>query len=288
MRWQGRRQSENMEDRRGMSTGGKVVAGGGFIGLIILFLNIFGGENAQMITPILEQMNQQEQVAPTGNSILSAKDKEMGDFVATILAETEDVWTKKFQENGLVYKKPKLILFKEQVESACGFASSASGPFYCPGDQKVYMDLAFFDELKRRFGAKGGEFAIAYVIAHEIGHHVQFLLGTLQDVQNARSRMPKAEGNQLMVALELQADFYAGVWAHEVKSLLEDGDIEQALDAAAAVGDDTIQKRMQGYVVPETFTHGTSKQRYTWLKKGFVTGDLSQHDTFKALKNGTL
>lgn len=288
MRWQGRRQSENMEDRRGMSTGGKVVAGGGFIGLIILFLNIFGGENAQMITPILEQMNQQEQVAPTGNSNLSAKDQEMGDFVATILAETEDVWTKKFQENGLVYKKPKLILFREQVESACGFASSASGPFYCPGDQKVYMDLAFFDELKRRFGAKGGEFAIAYVIAHEIGHHVQFLLGKLQDVQNARSRMPKAEGNQLMVALELQADFYAGVWAHEVKSLLEDGDIEQALDAAAAVGDDTIQKRMQGYVVPETFTHGTSKQRYTWLKKGFVTGDLSQHDTFKALKNGTL
>lgn len=288
MRWQGRRKSENMEDRRGMSTGGKVATGGGFIGLIILFLNIFGGENAQFITPILEQMNNQQQVAPTLNEGLSEKDKEMGDFVATILAETEDVWAKKFKENGLVYKKPRLILFREKVESACGFASSASGPFYCPGDQKVYMDLAFFDELKRRFGAQGGDFAIAYVIAHEIGHHVQYLLGTLQEVQNARTRMSKAEGNALMVALELQADFYAGVWAHDVKHLLEDGDIEQALDAAAAVGDDTIQKRMQGYVVPETFTHGTSKQRYTWLKKGFLTGDLSQHDTFNALKNGTL
>jgi predicted metalloprotease len=288
MRWQGRRKSENMEDRRGMGTGGKVVAGGGFIGLIILFLNIFGGENAQFITPILEQINNQQQVAPTSNEGLSEKDKEMADFVATILAETEDVWTKKFKENGLVYKKPKLILFREKVESACGFASSASGPFYCPGDQKVYMDLAFFEELKRRFGAQGGDFAIAYVIAHEIGHHVQYLLGTLQEVQNARTRMPKAEGNALMVALELQADFYAGVWAHDVKHLLEDGDIEQALDAAAAVGDDTIQKRMQGYVVPETFTHGTSKQRYNWLKKGFLTGDLSQHDTFNALKNGTL
>jgi predicted metalloprotease len=212
----------------------------------------------------------------------------MADFVATILAETEDVWTKKFKENGLVYKKPKLILFREKVESACGFASSASGPFYCPVDQKVYMDLAFFEELKRRFGAQGGDFAIAYVIAHEIGHHVQYLLGTLQEVQNARTRMPKAEGNALMVALELLAGFYKLCWAPEVKQLLEDGDIEQALDAAAAVGDDTIQKRMQGYVVPETFTHGTSKQRYNWLKKGFLTGDLSQHDTFNALKNGTL
>jgi len=288
MRWQGRRQSDNMEDRRGMSTGKKVVAGGGFIGLIILVLNIFGGENAQFITPILEQMNQQEQVLPANSINLSAKDQEMGEFVATILAETEDVWSKKFQENGLVYTKPKLILFRGQTESACGFASSASGPFYCPGDQKVYLDLAFFDELKNRFGAKGGDFAIAYVIAHEIGHHVQFQLGTLQEVQSARGKMSEIDSNQLMIALELQADFYAGIWANGVRDLLEDGDIEQALDAAAAVGDDTIQKRMQGYVVPETFTHGTSKQRHTWLKKGFVTGDLSQHDTFKALKDGTL
>ena len=284
MKWKGTRESDNVEDRRGMSSGGKTIVGGGIIGIIILLVNVFGGENAQMITPILEQMqgsqsNQTEAAAP-----LSKEDEEMGHFVKTVLAKTEDTWDKKFAELGMTYKKPKLVLFRGSVNTACGGASSASGPFYCPGDQKVYMDLGFFEELKTKFGAKGGDFAIAYVIAHEIGHHIQTLLGTSAKMRQAQEGKSEAEANKLSVALELQADFYAGVWAHYNQENLDPGDIEEALSAANAVGDDAIQSKMQGHVVPDSFTHGTSEQRMYWFKKGFKTGDINQGNTFDEIR----
>jgi predicted metalloprotease len=282
MKWIGRRQSDNVEDRRGMSSGGKTIIGGGIIGIIILLLNTFGGENAQMLTPILEQFNQ-GQSAPTEQRDLTAKEIEEQKFVETILADNEDVWTKIFQENNLDYKKPKLVLFQGAVETNCGNATSASGPFYCPGDQKVYMDLAFFEELKTRFGAQGGDFATAYVIAHEIGHHVQTLLGTSNKMRQMQQGKSEAEANKLSVALELQADFYAGVWTHynqKMNDILEEGDLDEALSAAHAVGDDAIQAKMQGHIVPESFTHGTSEQRKYWFMKGYKTGDISQGNTF--------
>lgn len=282
MKWLGKRQSDNVEDRRGLS-GGKVVAGGGIIGIIILLVNVFGGENAQLITPVLEQMqggqNQTETAVP-----LSKEDEEMGAFVRTMLAYNEDTWTKIFAENGMTYEKPKLVLFKGSVQTACGGASSASGPFYCPGDRKVYMDLAFFEELKNKFGAKGGDFAIAYVIAHEIGHHIQTLLGTSAKMRQEQQGKSEAQANKLSVALELQADFYAGVWAHDNQQELEAGDIDEALSAANAVGDDAIQSKMQGHVVPDSFTHGTSEQRMYWFKKGFKTGDIKQGNTFDEIR----
>lgn len=275
MKWSGRRQSDNMEDRRGVS-GGKIVAGGGIIGLIILAINMFmGGDNSA----ILNDINNQLQSGSGEKVELTARDKEMGEFVATVLADTEDVWGKIFAENGLTYEEPKLVLFRDGVQTACGGASSASGPFYCPSDHKVYMDLAFFEELQTRFGAKGGDFAIAYVIAHEIGHHVQTLLGTSEKMRELQSETNETGANKLSVALELQADFYAGVWAHydqKMNDILEEGDIEEALSAANAVGDDAIQKRSQGHVVPDSFTHGTSEQRMYWFKKGFETGDINQ------------
>jgi len=281
MKWLGRRQSDNMEDRRGMS-GGKLVAGGGIIGVIILVINMFmGGDNSAVINDITNQIQQGSQTEKTE---LSARDKEMGEFVATVLADTEDVWTKVFAENGMTYEKPKLVLFRDAVQTACGGASSASGPFYCPSDKKVYMDLAFFDELQSRFGAKGGDFAIAYVIAHEIGHHVQTLVGTSAKVRQLQSDASEKEANYLSVCLELQADFYAGVWTHyneQMNNILEEGDIDEALSAANAVGDDAIQKRAQGYIVPDSFTHGTSEQRMYWFKKGFESGDFKQGNTFK-------
>lgn len=286
MKWSGRRQSENMEDRRGMSSGGKTIVGGGIIGIVILLLNVFGGENAQMLTPILEQMNQ-GQSAPTEQRELTAKEKEEGQFINAILVDTEDVWSKIFQENNLQYKNPKLVLFQNAVETACGNATSDSGPFYCPGDQKVYMDLAFFEELKTKFGAQGGDFATAYVIAHEIGHHVQTLLGTSDKMRQMQQGKSKAEANKLSVALELQADFYAGVWTHynqQMNNFLEEGDIDEALSAAQAVGDDAIQAKIQGHIVPESFTHGTSAQRKAWFMKGYKTGDISQGDTFAEIR----
>ncbi len=284
MKWSGRRQSDNMEDRRGVS-GGKIVAGGGIIGLIILAVNMFmGGNNSA----VLNEINNQLQQGGSGEKVeLSARDKEMGEFVATVLADTEDVWTKIFTENGLTYEEPKLVLFRDGVQTACGGASSASGPFYCPSDHKVYMDLAFFDELQSRYGAKGGDFAIAYVIAHEIGHHVQTVLGTSDKMRKMQSQTDEAGANRLSVALELQADFYAGVWAHynqEMNNVLEEGDIDEALSAANAVGDDAIQKRSQGHVVPDSFTHGTSEQRMYWFKKGFQSGDIKQGDTFSEIR----
>lgn len=284
MKWKGRKQSENVDDRRGMSSGGKTIVGGGILGIIILLVNVFGGENAQMITPILEQIqgsqsNQTEAAAP-----LSEEDKEMGNFVRVVLADNENIWSKIFTENGMTYKKPILVLFRGSVQTACGGASSASGPFYCPGDQKVYMDLGFFEELKTKFGAKGGDFAIAYVISHEIGHHIQTLLGTSEKMRQMQQGRSQTEQNKLSVALELQADFYAGVWAHYNKENLDVGDIDEALSAANAVGDDAIQKKMQGQVVPDSFTHGTSEQRVYWFKKGFASGDIRQGTTFQDIK----
>ncbi len=286
MKWQGRRQSGNVEDRRGMSGGGKTIIGGGIVGIIILLINVFGGENAQMLTPILEQMNQ-GQGAPTEQRDLTAKEIEEQQFVKTVLADNEDVWTKIFAENNLNYKKPNIVLFSGGVQTACGNASSDSGPFYCPTDQKVYMDLTFFEELKTRFGAQGGDFATAYVIAHEIGHHVQTLLGTSGKMRKMQEGKSQAAANKLSVALELQADFYAGLWTHynqKMNNMLEEGDIDEALSAAHAVGDDAIQSKMQGRIVPESFTHGTSEQRKYWFLKGYKSGDINQGNTFAEIR----
>nr|WP_315146076.1 neutral zinc metallopeptidase [uncultured Flavobacterium sp.] len=287
MKWQGRRQSDNMEDRRGMSTGGKSLVGGGIIGIIILLVNIFGGENAQMITPVLEQFNNQSQSAPTEQRDLTPSEIEEGKFVKTILADNEDVWNKIFQENNLQFEAAKIVLFSGQVETACGGASSASGPFYCPGDKKIYMDMSFFEELRTKFGAEGGDFAVAYVIGHEYGHHIQNLLGTSTKMRQLQQGKSEAEANKLSVALELQADFYAGLWTNyneKTNAMLEPGDIEEALSAAQAVGDDAIQKKMQGQVVPDSFTHGTSEQRMYWFQKGLQSGDIKQGNTFNYIQ----
>lgn len=282
MKWQGRRQSDNVEDRRGMSTGGKVVAGGGVLGVIIILLQMFGGETGQMIGTGLEQINQTQGTEQVQQKELTAEEIQLGEFAGTVLADTEDIWTKIFAQNNLgEYEKPKMVLFSGSVQTACGGASSASGPFYCPADHKVYMDLTFFEELRTRFGAKGGDFAIAYVIAHEVGHHVQTLLGTSAQVRKAQQGRSEADANKLSVCQELQADFYAGLWAHYNQKYLDTGDIEEALSAAHAVGDDAIQSKMQGHVVPDSFTHGTSEQRMKWFMKGYETGDFRNHDTFK-------
>ena len=287
MKWQGRRQSDNMEDRRGMSTGGKSLVGGGIIGIIILLVNIFGGENAQMITPVLEQINNQSQSAPTEQRDLTPSEIEEGKLVNAILVDNEDTWSKIFQENNLQFEAAKIVLFSGQVETACGGASSASGPFYCPGDQKIYMDMSFFEELRTKFGAKGGDFAVAYVIGHEYGHHIQNLLGTSTKMRQLQQGKSEAEANKLSVALELQADFYAGLWTNyneKTNAMLEPGDIEEALSAAQAVGDDAIQKKIQGQVVPDSFTHGTSEQRMYWFQKGLQSGDIKQGNTFNYIQ----
>ena len=284
MKWIGNRQSDNVEDRRGMSGGKKAVLGGGVLGIIILLLNMFGGENAQMLTPILEQMNNGNQSSePTEQRALTPAEIETGEFVKTVFAYTEDTWSQIFQENNSTYEQPKMVLFTGGVETACGSATSASGPFYCPGDKKVYMDLAFFEELKTRFGAQGGDFATAYVIAHEVGHHIQTIMGTSAWMRKQQEGLSEADANKYSVCLELQADFYAGVWAYYNQKYLEAGDIDEALSAAHAVGDDAIQSKMQGHVQPDTFTHGTSEQRMFWFKKGYSSGDIKQGDTFSAL-----
>lgn len=281
MKWQGRRESGNIEDRRGMGSSGKIVAGGGVIGLIILLINMFGGSDLQNLTPVLEQFNEGSQT--TTERPLTEEEQQKGKFMRVLLADTENVWTQIFQENGMTYTNPKMVLFSSQVQTGCGAASASTGPFYCPADQKVYMDLMFFDELKSKFGAKGGDFAVAYVLAHEIGHHVQTLLGTSGKVRQLQEGMSQKEANKLSVALELQADFYAGIWTHnnqELTEFLEEGDIDEALSAANAVGDDAIQRRVQGEVIPDSFTHGTSEQRKYWFMKGFKTGDIKQGDPF--------
>jgi len=282
MRWQGRRQSGNVEDRRGVSGRGLAVGGGiGGLGIVIAILYMLLGGNPGDVTQGL----QVDQPYATGSEEpLSAKDKEMGEFVSTVLADIEDVWNTQFQQLDKTYREPKLVLFSGRVESACGVAGASSGPFYCPGDEKVYIDLLFFEDMQRELGAPG-DFALAYVIAHEVGHHVQNLLGTNDQVMAQRGRVTEKDFNKLMVRMELQADFLAGVFAHyarQISGYLEAGDIEEGLNAASAVGDDRIMKQTQGYVVPDAFTHGTSEQRVRWFKKGLETGDIRQGDTFNA------
>ncbi len=281
MRWRGRRQSSNVEDRRRM--GGPTVAKGGGLGVIIIVIlyALMGGDPQTLIENLPATTSSQS--SQSGAAVTPADDEQAA-FISTVLADTEDVWNGLFERAGERYVEPALVLFRGEVQSACGFASSASGPFYCPGDQKVYLDQSFFDELSRRFKAPG-DFAQAYVVAHEVGHHVQRLLGTTDKVHRMKGRVSEAEYNAMSVRLELQADFYAGIWAHHAQrkfKMLEPGDIEEALRAASAIGDDAIQKRSRGHVVPESFTHGTSAQRVKWFKRGFETGDLSQGDTFGA------
>lgn len=280
MKWRGRRKSSNVEDRRGSSTG-KIAAGGGIIAIIFIAIQLFTGGDAG---EILNQL-QQQQIPAGEERELTAEEIELGDYSAIVLADTEDVWNQLFQQGGSDYPEPGMVLFSNAVNTACGGASSAAGPFYCPADNKVYMDLKFFEELRTRFGAKEGDFAIAYVIAHEVGHHVQTVLGTSGKVRQLQQNLDQEDSNELSVALELQADFYAGIWAHYNRKYLEEGDIEEALSAASAVGDDAIQKRTTGRVVPDAFTHGTSKQRMEWFMKGYKSGDLSRGDTFTALAN---
>jgi predicted metalloprotease len=236
------------------------------------------GNPLDIISPSTGITSGQSQYEP------AAGEEELFQFVQVVMADTEDVWRKLFSQQGATYKEPTLIVFNRSVQSACGAASSATGPFYCPADQSAYIDLGFYEDLSRRFGAPG-DFAMAYVIAHEIGHHIQNLMGTSAKMQQARGRLSQADYNQLSVQLELQADFYVGVWAHhaqKMNDILEKGDIEEALSAASSIGDDKIQKQTQGYVTPESFTHGTSEQRGRWFRKGFTTGDMSQGDTFEA------
>ena len=286
MKWKGRRQSGNVEDRRSMGGKGKLIAGGGAVTVIVILLQLFGGETGQQLAPVIEQIGNSQTTQQVEQRELTNEEKVMGSFMATVLADTEDVWNQIFREyNFGDYKEPKMVLFTDAVSTACGNASSASGPFYCPGDQKLYMDLAFFDELKTRFGAKGGDFAIAYVTAHEIGHHIQTLLGTSQKVRQLQQQTSETEANSLSVAQELQADFYAGVWAYHNKKYLQVGDIEEAMSAANAVGDDAIQRRTRGSVNSDSFTHGTSKQRMEWFMKGYNTGDMKNGDTFSAILN---
>lgn len=302
MRWRGRQQSSNIEDRRGRAggfgggfgrggfgfpgssgprigipTGGR--GGGlGIVGILIVLgiLWLAGINPLELLNGGGSPVVVNDRTGRTGTPV-----DEEGQFVAVVLAETEDSWGRLFQEGGQRYREPTLVLFEGQVTSACGFASAATGPFYCPGDQKLYIDLSFFDQLSRRFGAPG-DFAQAYVIAHEVGHHVQNLLGILPEVDQVRRRSSRSDANQLSVLLELQADCLAGVWAHDAdaKGILEVGDIDEALAAASAIGDDTLQRQSQGYVVPDSFTHGTSAQRSQWFKRGYQEGRLDACDTF--------
>ncbi len=277
MIWKGRKGSDNVEDRRGIP--GKGIAVGG-VGTIVLALVIYflGGDPSVVLNNMPTDSSQS---ASTYEG--TQEEKELAQFVSVVLADTEEVWSGIFSRGGTEYRMPKLVLFSGSVDSACGRAGRSTGPFYCPADQKVYIDLSFYDELKRKFRAPG-DFAMAYVIAHEVGHHIQTLLGTNRKVMALRSQMSEREFNKYLVRLELQADYFAGVWAHHAERMkvLEEGDIEEALNAASAVGDDRIQKNTRGYVVPDSFTHGTSEQRQRWFEKGFRSGTVKEGDTFNA------
>jgi hypothetical protein len=289
MRMDDHRESDNLEDRRGSGGGrGGLRLGGGRLGLgtiaIALVASYFLGINPLTVLNMLSGggMPAIEQSAPQASR--SPADDETARFVSQVLASTEDTWNQAFRASGKQYQEPKLVLFSGVTPTACGTGQSAMGPFYCPGDQKVYIDLEFFDELKTRFKAPG-EFAQAYVIAHEVGHHVQNLLGIAEQVHRTKQRVGTAEANALSVRMELQADCLAGVWGKHtdtMKSVLEPGDLEAALNAASAIGDDRLQQQMQGRIVPESFTHGSSAQRMRWFKRGFETGDMNQCNTFKA------
>lgn len=276
MQWKGRRASSNVEDRRGMGGGG-LMMGGGLGGIILLVIMTFlgGGDLGDVVN---NMGGQGQSPAPYQET---KQEEELAQFVSVVLADTEEVWSEVFKEEGMVYTEPTLVLYSGSVQSACGVAGSQVGPFYCPGDQKLYIDLSFYDELQRKFQAPG-DFAMAYVVAHEVGHHVQTLLGTSDKLNSMRGKLDKTEFNKYQVRFELQADYLAGVWAHHAQGMgvVEEGDLEEALNAASAVGDDTIQKRTQGYVVPESFTHGTSEQRKSWFYKGYEAGNLKEGDTF--------
>jgi predicted metalloprotease len=273
MLWQGRRESGNVEDRRGMSGGGLAV-GGGIIGAIFLVVKFLlsGGDPQQLP----QQVPDQSRELTTEEK---AKDDERAHFVKVVLADTEDVWGQLMKKLGKDYTDPTLVLFRDATSSSCGYASSATGPFYCPSDEKLYIDLSFYQEMQDRFSAPG-DFPMAYVVAHEVGHHIQKLLGISQKMENLRQQLSEGDYNKYSVKMELQADFFAGVWAHYEQKYLQPGDINEALTAAAAIGDDRLQKQSQGYVVPESFTHGTSAQRAYWFKKGYDSGDIKQGDTF--------
>jgi len=277
MRWRNRPRSQNIEDRRGI--GGRGIAVGGGLGTIVIVLIavLFGADPRAL----LEQLPAGDGVSTQVPSSISAEETELADFVSAVLGDTEETWHQIFSEAGSQYREPVLVLFSGGVNSACGMAGSAVGPFYCGGDEKVYIDLSFYNDLRSRFGAPG-DFAQAYVIAHEVGHHVQNVLGTMERVRRMRSSLSEAEANRLSVRLELQADFYAGLWAHyaERKGLVEPGDIEEALNAASAIGDDRLQMETQGSIVPDSFTHGTSEQRVRWFRHGLETGDIREGDTF--------
>ncbi len=296
MKWQGRRRSDNVKDYRGQSTGRSGGNSNLMLGLLAMFFRggitktkvilvlvvvgffFFFGNPLKLLGPSTGVSNNPIPATETAG----VEKDELYQFVQVVVADTEDVWNKLFNERGAAYKEPQLIVFSRAIRSGCGGATSASGPFYCSADESVYIDLSFYRDLSQRFGAPG-DFAMAYVIAHEVGHHVQHLVGTLDKVHQMRRSLSEEEYNQLSVRLELQADFYAGVWAHhaqKMKDILEPGDIEEALQAANAIGDDRIQKQSQGYVTPDSFTHGTSEQRVRWFTKGFQTGDIAQGDTF--------
>ena len=282
MRWQGRQKSTNVDDRRRRRVKTVGAAGLGIGGIIIFFLAILSGEDPNKA---LEQIQGQNPPQQTQTGPVNQEEEALAEFVSVVLKDTEDVWHKLFREQlGKRYIEPGLVLFSGQDHSACGYASAAIGPFYCPADRKVYIDLSFYQQLKTRFKAPG-DFAMAYIVAHEVGHHVQNLLGLTSYVSQQRGRVSEQQYNNLSVRLELQADFFAGVWAHHaqrMKNILEEGDLEEALNAASAVGDDRIQMEARGYVVPESFTHGTSKQRMRWFYKGLESGNMDDGDTFRA------
>ena len=278
MKWKGRAKSSNVEDRRGKGVGGAAIGGLGGFGIIIMIIYaLLGGNPGDIMQSIDPGQTQNVPYEAT------QEEEELAEFVSVVLADTEVVWNDIFADLGKEYNEPKLVLFTGSVQSACGVAGASTGPFYCPGDKNVYIDLSFYNELKTQFKAPG-DFAMAYVIAHEVGHHIQNELGTIAQMDEIRGKVSKEEYNKYNVRLELQADYLAGVWANHVQgqNLLEEGDLEEALTAASAVGDDRIQMQSQGYVVPDSFTHGTSEQRKRWFYKGYEAGDLSQWDTFSA------
>lgn len=279
MRWRGRRESGNVEDRRGRPGGGVVLGGAGT--LIVVVIAMLMGADPRAL---LEQIGSTEPATTGAPAVRSAEEEDLARFVSVVLAETEDVWHEQFRLAGAAYQEPRLVLFDGSVESACGVAGASVGPFYCPPDRQVYIDLDFYRTLREQLGAPG-DMAQAYVIAHEVGHHVQNLLGISDRVHAMRGRLREAEYNQLSVRLELQADYFAGVWAHHAaraRDLLEAGDLEEALNAASAIGDDRLQRRAGGAVVPDAFTHGTSEQRVRWFRRGLESGDFRQGDTFGA------
>jgi len=281
MLWRGRRQSDNFEDR-GSGGGRRIASIGGFGTLIIVAIVWLLGGNPMEVLQMLQSGTTTEQQSSDVQK--NPHEEELVQFSRVVLADTEDVWNKLFRENNQTYREPTLVAFSNSVESACGLTSAATGPFYCPGDEKLYIDLVFFEELQQRLNASG-DFVIAYVIAHEVGHHIQKLLGTMDKFNARREKLSQKEFNRLNVKLELQADFYAGVWAHhaqKMKNIMEKGDLEEAMNAAGAIGDDRLQKQSQGTVTPDSFTHGTSAQRMHWFKLGYDSGDISQGDTFNA------